>query len=552
MVIKQITSLEKIRQFDALEMDEISKITALKGERISYQIAVHSEKFGFENIGVSIKSTLSDYIKVYRVEQAVMDYPMYPSKEMEEGYITYEPGLMPDILTPLSDFNNILMAEEGKTSAIWIEINIPENIDAGKHCVEVNFDRLVILPKNEFEHIETKKMELTILNEKLPAQKLLYTQWFHADCLCNYYDVEPYSEKHWHLIDKYMETASYTGINMLLVPIFTPPVDTRYKHHRLNIQLIDVTYKNGKYSFNFDKVRRWIQLCRKNNINYFEISHLFTQWGGAFSPNILAETENGTEHIFGWHVGANDEKYINFLNECIPQLIKVLKEENADKNTYFHISDESGDVEQYRRNCDVVRPLVKGFKTMDATTSVQKYKEGMVDCPVSGTNRILDFIEAGVEEPWTYYCCGHYELVGNRFLSMTSARNRIVGLQMYRHGVKGFLHWGFNYYDSFCSAYRIDPYRTTSGDSSYPSGDPFSVYPAKDGANPSLRAAVFYDALQDVRRAELCEKYIGREKVCAMIDDQAGYTLTFKEYPKCDSYILKLRDKMNEIIAKNL
>jgi hypothetical protein len=63
---------------------------------------------------------------------------------------------------------------------------------------------------------------------------------------------------------------------------------------------------------------------------------------------------------------------------------------------------------------------------------------------------------------------------------------------------------------------------------------------------------VFYDALQDMRRASLCEKYIGREEVCRIIDEQAGSTLTFKEYPKNDEYILSLRDKMNEIIAQNL
>ena len=45
--------------------------------------------------------------------------------------------------------------------------------------------------------------------------------------------------------------------------------------------------------------------------------------------------------------------------------------------------------------------------------------------------------------------------------------------------------------------YVIDPYLTSSGDGMVPSGDPFSVYPGKDGPVASLRALNFKDALQD-------------------------------------------------------
>lgn len=549
MVIRQISSLEKVRQFDPLTMPEITALTALKGERVSYQIGIHSEKFGFEALEVQVHSPLEDHIQLYRVEQAVMDYPVYPSCEEEKGYLTKEPGLMPDILRPMEECGNLIITEEGKTSCVWVCLDIPEDAQPGTYEIQVEVIHKIIMPKHSQEQIAVKVMQLTVLDMALPEQTLLYTQWFHADSIANEYAVEPYTPRHWELIDRYMAAARYTGINMLLVPIFTPPVDTRFQHCRTNIQLIDVRLENGQYRFGFDKVRKWLSLCRKNGIFYFEISHLFTQWGGHYAPNIFADTPNGKVHIFGWQTQADDPAYAVFLQQCIPQLVQVLKEEGADKTTYFHITDESGDVAQYERDCRILRPLIPGFKTMDATTSVEKYKEGFVDCPVPGTNRILSFIEAGVQEPWTYVCCGHYREVGNRFLSMASRRNRIAGLQMYRHGVKGYLHWGFNYYESFCSAYHINPYLTTSGDSSYPSGDPFSVYPGKDGAVLSLRAMVFYEGLQDMRRCALLEQYIGREAVCRMLDDAAGYTLTFKEYPDSDAYILELRDQMTQMLA---
>ncbi len=133
---------------------------------------------------------------------------------------------------------------------------------------------------------------------------------------------------------------------------------------------------------------------------------------------------------------------------------------------------------------------------------------------------------------------------------MPSNRTRIMGLQMYKHSIKGFLHWGYNFYNSELSAYKINPYKTTSGDGSFPAGDPFSVYPGKNGALLSIRALVFYDGLQDIRTLELLEKYIGFDKVKEFIADTAGMDITFEEYPRNSTFLPLLRQKAIELIEK--
>ena len=35
-----------------------------------------------------------------------------------------------------------------------------------------------------------------------------------------------------------------------------------------------------------------------------------------------------------------------------------------------------------------------------------------------------------------------------RLISNTAARTRVLGVQMYALGAKGFLHWGYNFYNS--------------------------------------------------------------------------------------------------------
>ena len=108
---------------------------------------------------------------------------------------------------------------------------------------------------------------------------------------------------------------------------------------------------------------------------------------------------------------------------------------------------------------------------------------------------------------------GCYDLekkVGNRFLAMPSYRNRILGLQLYKFDIEGFLQWGYNFYYAQLSRGLINPYLTTSSEKAFPAGDPFSVYPVKDGAAPSLRAVIFKEALNDVEVCRKLEQYIGK------------------------------------------
>lgn len=191
-------------------------------------------------------------------------------------------------------------------------------------------------------------------------------------------------------------------------------------------------------------------------------------------------------------------------------------------------------------------------KRMDALSHFEFYERGLVDVPVTANNRIGPFLEKKLPEQWVYYCMSQRAKVSNRFLAMPAYRNRIMGLQMYKTRVKGYLHWALNYYYSRCSTYPINPYVTTSSDLTFPSGDPFSVYPGKDGPVLSMRALVLYDGLQDMRVCSLLESYIGREAVEKLIDTEAGVELTYEEYPRNADYILDLRSKMTELIRQHL
>lgn len=187
---------------------------------------------------------------------------------------------------------------------------------------------------------------------------------------------------------------------------------------------------------------------------------------------------------------------------------------------------------------------------IDALMSYSFYEKGIVTKPVVATSHIDTFIEHGVDGLWAYYCCGQGTDVGNRFMSMPSYRNRILGYQLYKYDIVGFLHWGFNFWFTEFSIDVINPYIETTAREAFQSGDAFVVYPLDEHGEVvcSLRLFVFHEGLQDMRALKLLESLSDRQTVIDMLEEVQG----FGKYPRDNQYILQLREKINSEIKKYL
>ena len=75
------------------------------------------------------------------------------------------------------------------------------------------------------------------------------------------------------------------------------------------------------------------------------------------------------------------------------------------------------------------------------------------------------------------------------------------------------------------------------------------VYPGKNGKPiHSLHELLFEQALLDMRALDAAAERVGREAVIAAIDAEGE--VTFKDYPREEEYLLKLRDTANRMAAK--
>ena len=171
----------------------------------------------------------------------------------------------------------------------------------------------------------------------------------------------------------------------------------------------------------------------------------------------------------------------------------------------------------------------------------------MLEKPVPSTRNIGPFVEAGVPGLWTYYCGAGKGGVSDRSFAMPTWRTRIIGTQLYRYNIEGFLHWGFNFYNSWNSYCTLDPYGYADGGYFMPSGDCFLVYPGTDGqAWESLRLNAMREAMDDIRALRWYEQSFGREATVKMLDELAGGELTFTEYPAGPEFLLSVRRRIAE------
>ncbi len=533
-----LSSLEKVMRNEPAENIDYNRFSMLNNEKKSFQLYIKADS---EAVSLDIKSDLN-CIKVFTVEYMPSGFAIN-EKTADDYVLRSKDGYYPDLLLPVEKSIKL----ENGCRTLWFEIDSENPLAAGEHSIE--------LTVSDDDTAAGTSVMVEVIDYPLEKQSLIFTNWFHTDCLMQEYGVEAFSEKYWKIVENYLRTAVRHGMNCVLTPLFTPSLDIAVGGERPTVQLVDVTVTKGKYTFNFDKLLKWIETAQKCGIEYFEMAHFFTQWGAKFAPKIMATVNGKYKKLFWWRTLVISRKYKKFLTQFSTELNALLESLNLKNKVLIHVSDEPNmsHIFTYRIAAKLIHKLFKGYKIIDALSDFKFYSTGLIDTPIPANNHIEPFI-GKVSELWTYYCCAQDDkYVSNRFFSIPSQRNRVLGYQLYKYDVKGFLHWGYNFWNTRYSKEKINPYEVTDAGGFFQSGDSFVVYPKADGTPLcSLRLKVFYDGFQDMMALQTLEKLTGRENALKVLEQGLDNELTFFEYPHSIEWQLATRERINKAIKENL
>lgn len=537
--IRTINQLEKIFLKGRVKGIETSG-KMLANERFAFQVAFRTMRH-LRDLTLCVESEISEHVSVY-FQKHITAFPILEAKcgVDTDDYVQYsKTHLYPDVLIPQNAC--ACVAYKGFNTAYYVEIYAPKGIKAGK------YDLRISLKNATGEVLGTCIYTLTVYAAMLSESDLFVTNWFHYDCLSDHYNIPLFTAEYYDMLRSYIENYVAHGNNAILTPLFTPCLDTNIGTERKTAQLIDVCEKDGKYAFDFAKLEYFMDFMDSLGIRYFEFSPFATQWGGKSCPKVEIRTEKGIKKAFGWDCSSVSEEYFDFLGAFLPKLDAFLRSKNYQDRCYVHITDEpcEGNLPRYGKLKSFLKKYLHNYRFMDAISSF-KFAD-YIDIPVVSINHVEPFVEAG-RDCFVYYCCANaQEYVSNRFIVMPLLRTRILGLQLYLNGSKGFLHWGHNFYYSALSLRRIDPFTELDADGRFPAGDCFVVYPGSD-RKPlnSLRHKAFCGAMDDYRLLKLLEGKIGRRAVCELLEKNGVHG--FKRYPHSEEWYLALKNEIYELL----
>lgn len=510
-------------------IDAAIPLVGYRGQSVSLQLAflppAVASTAQLSDILVSARTTAAGSFRFGKVE--LVPCSLLAWDDHDDDYLVDKPGLYPDPVRPLPD--GLVTALPASWGAVWVEFVVDRDAALSSGPIELQVHR--VEDGSPAELLFEAEVPLQVVPHQLPELSLTNTHWFHCDGLARLYDVDVFSDGHWAVIEAQLEAAVAVGINSVLTPCWTPPLDTAVGTNRLMTQLIGISDSgDGNYRFDFGDLGRWLELCSRHGLRAIEISHLFTQWGAEATPAIWIERHGQLERRFGWDVAATDPSYRAFLEQLIPAL-RAFLEENWSGRVIFHISDEpeARQLTAYRAARGVVADLLEGAIVADAMSDFELYSAGAVPLPIVATNAAQPFLDAGVEPLWLYYCVAQNRDVANRFIGMPAYRNRVLGTQLWLAGAAGFLHWGFNFYNTQFSTRTVDPFTDTCAGGGFLAGDAFLVYPGPDGTPwHSTRSLVFREAMDDHRALQLLELRCGRDTALEIADP----TITLTSYPR--------------------
>ncbi|MHB9071320.1 MAG: DUF4091 domain-containing protein [Sedimentisphaerales bacterium] len=505
-----------------------------RNQIISFQVGFvplenPAENAGFQEIKLSGMFAKYSMIRLAGLVP-LRNHSTYSPSSLIEGDA---PGFIPDVLT--DDFREERF-EKRISRSYWITVKLPDKAMAGN---------LKITIKNPARREFSVEARIKVLPLALKSLELPITHWFYNDAILDWYGLEPFSRDYWKMVEKYFRNMTEHNQTAIYTPLFTPPLDGIKR----DFQLVDVSeVKLGKYRFGWSKLKKWVDLAKSCGFKYFEMSHLFSQWGAKFAIRVLINKQGRIKPLCQPNTLATGKVYRNFLEQFLSGLIAFLKEQGIFEHCIFHLSDEPEipHIEQYGKVRQMIRAIAPEIRITEALSSFEFYRNRLVDEPVPNIGTIWEFIKNGVNT-WTYYCNWARLRFPNRQLDFPLYRLRILGLQMFRFKMKGFLHWGLNYWYKHATTELINPFLVNDGQN-WPvwfAGDTFVLYPGKNGPLDSIRWEVYRELFDDYRLLCAAGNKAGEDKIMDILKDIHKPD----EFPQNADYIRKIRSSIFEILS---
>ncbi|MFA6241495.1 MAG: DUF4091 domain-containing protein, partial [Candidatus Hydrogenedentales bacterium] len=279
--------------------------------------------------------------------------------------------------------------------------------------------------------------------------------------------------------------------------------------HRHNVALISPlslavfsAASDGKLQVDWSKFDRFVSVCQEAGlVGMIEGGHIGGRMGGWTSQFGVTVVSIEDGKVASKRMDPTCPEADAFYAWYFPALIAHLKEKGWLDHYVQHLADEPvpGNIESWRAIAQLVRKYAPELRTIDANHS--KELVGAMDIWVPQLNYLKDDFEhyqerqkAG-DEVWFYTCVFPQGDYANRFIEQPLMKTRLLHWINFKYGITGYLHWGYNHWQSSDPMTNTTPAHT--GPPYLPAGDAWIVYPGKIGPWDSIRWEAMRDGIVD-------------------------------------------------------
>ena len=164
----------------------------------------------------------------------------------------------------------------GQWRSLWIDVEIPEDIQAGEYPLEIR------LTHGE-DLIGKLEVFCEVIDRCFQNFQFRVQNGFIQTVLQTTINWKIFSDEYWEVVENFVKTAVKRNCNMLLTPVFTPPLDTAVGGERRTVQLVDVKAEGNQYTFGFANFEKWVSMCQRCGIEYYAISTFVLPVGSSCS-----------------------------------------------------------------------------------------------------------------------------------------------------------------------------------------------------------------------------------------------------------------------------
>jgi hypothetical protein len=248
-----------------------TQLDLLRGERGSFQMVWRTANDPAA-IEASVEASDGVNVRVRRVGYVPMAHFTIDVPESDIDGLGHLPGLVPDPLFPESTIE----AGPFESHSFWVSLEVEPSAEPGEHHLTAIF-------ADADGEIDRLQITVDVHASVVPARRNFpVTNWFYANALVDWYQVEFLSEPFWTILDPYLRNLAEHGQDTIYVPLFTPPLDGEKRP----TQLLGVARDGDRYAFDWIAVKRWLDASKAAGLQHFEWTHLFSQWGAAFALDI--------------------------------------------------------------------------------------------------------------------------------------------------------------------------------------------------------------------------------------------------------------------------